>query len=47
LNGLGYKEGTQSDFELENKSRFRKINYRLRDAVFSSRYWGEPFQFIM
>ncbi|MFT5753240.1 MAG: leucyl-tRNA synthetase, partial [Flavobacterium sp.] len=46
LNGLGYKEGTKKAIEaLENiKHGKGKINYRLRDAVFSrQRYWGEPF----
>ncbi len=46
LNGLGYKEGTKKVIaELENIGQGKgKINYRLRDAVFSrQRYWGEPF----
>ena len=46
LNGLGYKEATQKVIaELEVIGQGKgKINYRLRDAVFSrQRYWGEPF----
>jgi len=46
LNGLGYKEATQKAIEtLEEIGQGKgKINYRLRDAVFSrQRYWGEPF----
>ncbi|WP_338409558.1 class I tRNA ligase family protein, partial [uncultured Flavobacterium sp.] len=46
LNGLGYKEGAKKAIEaLENIQQGKgKINYRLRDAVFSrQRYWGEPF----
>ena len=46
LNGLNYPEATQKVIEaLETKGIGEgKINYRLRDAVFSrQRYWGEPF----
>jgi len=46
LTGLSYKDATKKVIEeLENIGQGEgKINYRLRDAVFSrQRYWGEPF----
>ncbi len=46
LNGLDYKNGTKKAIEAleEIGAGNAKVNYRLRDAVFSrQRYWGEPF----
>ncbi|MDO6818397.1 leucine--tRNA ligase [Zobellia sp. 1_MG-2023] len=46
LNGLDYKKATQKAIaEIEKiGAGTGKVNYRLRDAVFSrQRYWGEPF----
>ncbi len=46
LNDLNYSEATDKIIDaLEEKGIGKgKINYRLRDAVFSrQRYWGEPF----
>ena len=45
INGLTYKEATQTLIAwLEERGLGKgKINYRMRDAVFSrQRYWGEP-----
>jgi len=46
INGLDYKNGTKKAIEAleEIGAGNAKVNYRLRDAVFSrQRYWGEPF----
>ncbi|OYU85008.1 MAG: hypothetical protein CFE24_03955 [Flavobacterium sp. BFFFF2] len=46
LNGLTYKTATQKVLAAleEGGAGQAKVNYRLRDAVFSrQRYWGEPF----
>ncbi|MCS7005097.1 MAG: leucine--tRNA ligase [Cytophagales bacterium] len=45
LNGLDTQEAIQKAIEYAEERGFgrRKINYRMRDAVFSrQRYWGEP-----
>ncbi|WP_435413828.1 leucine--tRNA ligase [Polaribacter aestuariivivens] len=46
LSGLKYQKALKlAIFEMEKRGfGYGKINYRLRDAVFSrQRYWGEPF----
>ncbi len=46
LNGLDVKEAIPAAIEYVEKHGIghRKVNYRLRDAIFSrQRYWGEPF----
>jgi leucyl-tRNA synthetase len=46
LNGLSYKDAVPRVIEELEKMEIGqgKINYRMRDAVFSrQRYWGEPF----
>ena len=46
LNGLTVKEAIEKarDYIAENGLGKTKVNFRLRDAIFSrQRYWGEPF----
>ncbi|MGM9774310.1 MAG: leucine--tRNA ligase [Candidatus Egerieousia sp.] len=46
LNGMSVKEAIPAAIEEVEKRGIghRKVNYRLRDAIFSrQRYWGEPF----
>lgn len=46
LNGLTVKEAIAKtkDYVVENNLGKVKVNFRIRDAIFSrQRYWGEPF----
>jgi len=46
LNGLNVKEAIEKakEYIVEHKLGKVKVNFRLRDAIFSrQRYWGEPF----
>jgi len=46
LNGMDVKDAIPAAIEFVEKHGIghRKVNYRLRDAIFSrQRYWGEPF----
>ncbi len=46
LDGMSVKEAIPAAIEEVEKRGLgkRKVNYRLRDAIFSrQRYWGEPF----
>lgn len=49
LDGLSVPEATRrviDELELQQLGR-RRVNYRLRDAIFSrQRYWGEPFPIV-
>ncbi len=49
LDGLSVEEAKPKiiDWLLENKSGASKVNYKLRDWLFSrQRYWGEPFPIV-
>jgi len=46
LNGLPYKKAMKTIiYEIDKRGYgYKKVNFRMRDAVFSrQRYWGEPF----
>ena len=46
IEGLNYYEATDVIVEIliRKKKAIKKVNFRLRDAIFSrQRYWGEPF----
>lgn len=49
INGLSVKKGIDKiiEFIVDNKIGDKKINYKLRDWVFSrQRYWGEPIPIV-
>ena len=49
LNGMDVKKAIEAakDYVEENGLGHRKVNYRLRDAIFSrQRYWGEPIPIV-